>query len=83
MVTITFRTVKRTFFKTTTCVDCGRTLRRRRTFKQTINPYLFDGATTYQQVFDAIDASEEVQLWRAAPAYCEGICNGKSLRERS
>lgn len=74
MVTTTFRTVKRTFVKTTTCVDCGRTLFRRRTFTQTINPYRSDGATTYQQVYDAIDASEEVQLWRAAPAYCAKNC---------
>ena len=77
--TVAYPVVKQTYTKTVACADCGRQLRRRRTFTQTLHPDRPDGATTVEQVRDAIDRSDVVAAWRVAPSVCAANCPGSAV----
>jgi len=73
MVRTTFEEIKWRGEKRVKCAaDCGRTIKRVRTFSMTLNPWNVDPETgdprTREQVWEALRA--EATEWRLLPEWC-------------
>jgi tryptophan 2,3-dioxygenase len=70
--TVRFQAVRRQVIKNARCADCGKRVRRSRTFEQTINPFnrLADGtAKDYTTIRRELD--EEARAWLDQPEQCK------------
>lgn len=71
MTTYTFRKITHTAKKRLSCPKCGRTVRRTRTFWQTLNPFnkRADGVVKTAPEIRA-ELLEEADKWEAEPVVC-------------
>jgi hypothetical protein len=71
MVRVRFERVKFSAAKRYKCATCGKTVRRQRTFEQTLSPWNKNAAgeeATRSEVVEKLRA--EAAAWGAAPDYC-------------
>lgn len=70
-ITTTYEQVKRTAYKTVRCSSCGSTLRRQKTFTETLNPFNTNADGTIKSRKDIWDSlAKKIVSWQSEPERC-------------